>query len=43
MDDDEKNVYDPTRDHNYNQQKQMECDLIIKGFPFKIENFPQNI
>lgn len=38
VDDDDKDVYDPTRDHNYNQQKQMECDLIIKGFPFKIEN-----
>lgn len=38
IEDEEKDVYDPSRDHNYNQQKQMECDLIIKGFPFKIEN-----
>lgn len=32
-----KDIYDPTKEHNYNQQKQMDCDIIIKGFPFKIE------
>lgn len=33
----EKEVYDPTKNHNYNQQKQMACDIILKGFPFKID------
>lgn len=34
---DVKDIYDPTKDHNYNQQKQMENDVILSGFPFKIE------
>jgi hypothetical protein len=33
----EMEVYDPTRDYNYVQQKQMENDIIISGFPFKID------
>lgn len=32
-----KEIYDPTKDYNYNQQKQMENDIILSGFPFKVE------
>ncbi|CAG9807449.1 unnamed protein product [Chironomus riparius] len=32
-----KDVYDPTKDYNYNQQLTMENDIVLSGFPFKIE------
>lgn len=32
-----KDVYDPTKDYNFIQQKQIECDIVLKGFPFKID------
>lgn len=32
-----KDVYDQTKDHNYNQQHTMENDIVLSGFPFKIE------
>jgi GNAT superfamily N-acetyltransferase len=34
---DVKDAYDPSKDYNYIQQKQMDCDILLKGFPFKIE------
>jgi GNAT superfamily N-acetyltransferase len=37
IEEDPQNNYDPSKDHNYNQQKQMECDVVLKGFPFKID------
>jgi predicted GNAT family N-acyltransferase len=32
-----KDVYDPLKDYNYVQQKQIENDLILRNFPFKID------
>ena len=30
-------VYDPNKDHNYKQQQQIETDVVLSGFPFKME------
>jgi predicted N-acetyltransferase YhbS len=33
----QKEVYDPTKDYSYQQQKQLECDILINNLPFKID------
>lgn len=30
-------VYNPNKDYNYKQQQQIETDVILSGFPFKME------
>lgn len=32
-----EDVYDPNKDYNYRQQQQIETDLALSGFPFKME------
>lgn len=32
-----EDLYDPTKDYNYKQQLQIETDVILSGFPFKME------
>lgn len=32
-----EDVYDPNKDHNFRQQQQIETDIILSGFPFKME------
>lgn len=32
-----EDVYDPNKDYNYKQQQQIETDVILSGFPFKME------
>lgn len=33
-----ENIYDPNKDYNYRQQQQIQSDIILSGFPFKMEN-----
>ncbi|KAG5670475.1 hypothetical protein PVAND_000737 [Polypedilum vanderplanki] len=37
VEEEEIEIYDPNKDYNYLQQKQMENDIIVGGFPFKID------
>lgn len=32
-----EDAYDPNKDYNYKQQQQIETDVILSGFPFKME------
>lgn len=32
-----EDLYDPNKDYNYKQQQQIESDVILSGFPFKME------
>ena len=33
----QEDVYNPNKDYNYKQQQQIESDVILSGFPFKME------
>lgn len=35
-------IYDPTKDHNYKQQRKIESDVILSGFPWLLEQ-PRSI
>lgn len=35
-------IYDPTKDHNYKQQRKIEHDVILSGFPYLLEQ-PRSI
>lgn len=37
IEEEEEPIYDPTKDYNYQQQQKIESDVILSGFPFKLE------